>query len=77
VAPTTRVPIVITAEYGLLELNGTRWGLIPHWWKKDVLPSLTFNARSKKAAEKPIWRHGLRSMRCFFSATILMCSHGS
>lgn len=64
VAPTTRVPIVLKAEDGLLELNGARWGLIPHWWKKDVPPSLTFNARSEEAAEKPTWRHSLRSMRC-------------
>jgi putative SOS response-associated peptidase YedK len=30
VAPTTRVPIALKAEDGLLELNGARWGLIPH-----------------------------------------------
>jgi len=64
VAPTTCVPIVLKAEDGLLELNGARWGLIPHWWKKDVPPSLTFNARSEEAAEKPTWRQSLRNMRC-------------
>ena len=68
VAPTTRVPIVLKAEDGLLELNGARWGLIPHWWKKDAPPSLTFNARSEDAAEKPTWRHSLRSMRCLMPA---------
>ena len=31
VAPTTRVPMVSRAEDALLELNGARWGLIPHW----------------------------------------------
>ena len=64
VAPTTHVPIVIKADAALVELNGARWGLIPHWWKKEAPPSLTFNARSEKAAEKPTWRQSLRSMRC-------------
>ena len=53
VAPTTRVPMVFRANDALLELNGARWGLIPHWWKKETPPSLTFNARSEEAAEKP------------------------
>ena len=77
VAPSTRVPIVIMAEDGLLELNGARLGLIPHWWKMEAPPSLTFNARSEEAAEKPTWRHSLRGQRCYFSGTILMYSHGS
>ena len=64
VAPTTRVPIVVKAEDDLLELNGARWGLIPHWWKKDTPPSLTFNARSEEASEKPTWRKSMRGMRC-------------
>ncbi|NCC05217.1 MAG: hypothetical protein EOM37_14555 [Proteobacteria bacterium] len=65
VAPTTRVPIVVKADDGLLELNGaSHRGLISHWWKKDVPPSLTFNARSEEAAEKPTWRHSLRNQRC-------------
>jgi putative SOS response-associated peptidase YedK len=55
-------------DAGHLELNGPRWGLIPHWWKKETLPSLTFNARSEEAAEKPTWRHSLRSQRCLMPA---------
>lgn len=68
VAPTTRVPMVFKADDTLLELNGARWGLIPHWWKKDAPPSLTFNARSEEAAEKPTWRHSLRRLRCLMPA---------
>ena len=63
VAPTTRVPMVFRADDALLELNGARWGLIPHWWKKEAPPSLTFNARSEEAADKPTWRHSLRRLR--------------
>ncbi|HEY6131825.1 MAG TPA: SOS response-associated peptidase [Halioglobus sp.] len=64
VAPTTQVPILIRAEDGAIELNVARWGLIPSWWKKDSPPSLTFNARSEEAAQKPTWRQSLRTMRC-------------
>ena len=42
VAPTTRVPIGVKADDNLLELNSARWGLIPHWYKKEAPPSLTF-----------------------------------
>ncbi|UTF51829.1 SOS response-associated peptidase [Desulfomicrobium sp. ZS1] len=68
VAPTTLVPLVIRADDVLLELNGARWGLIPHWWKKDAPPSLTFNALSEEAAEKPTWRHSMRKLRCLMPA---------
>ena len=68
VIPTTRVPFVVKAEEGLVELNGARGGLIPHWWKKEAPPSLAFNARSEKAAEKPTWRHSLRRLRCLMPA---------
>ena len=64
VAPTTRELMVFRADDALLELNGARWGFIPHWWKKDAPPSLTFNARPEEAAEKPTWHHSLRRLRC-------------
>jgi putative SOS response-associated peptidase YedK len=67
-APTTRVPILVRAEDGALELIGARWGLIPHWWKRVSPPSLTFNARSEEARQKPTWRQGLRSQRCLMPA---------
>ncbi len=72
VAPTTVVPIILRGDglqEGLpLELIGARWGLIPHWWKKDTLPTLTFNARSEEAAQKPMWRDALRTHRCLMPA---------
>lgn len=60
--------MVFMADDALLELNGARWGLIPHWWKKEVPPSLTFNDRSEEAAAKPTWRHSLRRLRCLMPA---------
>ena len=64
VAPTTQVPIIRRADDGVLELDGARWGLIPTWWKKEVPPAITFNARSEEASQKPTWRQSMRSMRC-------------
>lgn len=43
------------------------------WWDKPyeprynvapTLPSLSFNARSEEAAEKPMWRESLARQRC-------------
>lgn len=68
VAPTMPVAVILRAPDGALELQGARWGLIPHWWSKDKLPTLTFNARSEEAASKPMWRESLRSRRCIMPA---------
>jgi putative SOS response-associated peptidase YedK len=68
VAPTQTVPMIIHSREHHLRLTPARWGLIPSWWKKDAPPSLTFNARSEEAAEKPTWRTSLRSMRCLMPA---------
>jgi putative SOS response-associated peptidase YedK len=68
VAPTQTVPMVIHRRDHGLSLLPARWGLIPSWWKKVTPPSLTFNARSEEAAEKPTWRGSLRSMRCLMPA---------
>ena len=68
VAPTTRVPLLLCAADGAIELSEARWGLIPSWWKQDVPPNLTSNARSEEAAEKPMWRQSLKDKRCLMPA---------
>src|SRR5450631_4205517 len=68
VAPTTTVPIIRRAEDGAHELCEARWGLIPHWWKQEKPPALTFNARSEEAAVKPTWRNSYRHLRCLMPA---------
>lgn len=68
IAPTEQVPIVLQADDGAFELLGARWGLIPSWWNRPALPSLSFNARSEEAARKPMWRHSLREQRCLMPA---------
>lgn len=68
VAPTTLVPVLLRDEDGALVLTCARWGLIPSWWKKPLPPTLTFNARSEEAAQKPTWRTSMRGMRCLMPA---------
>jgi putative SOS response-associated peptidase YedK len=64
VAPTTQVPVVLRDADGTLVGESARWGLIPSWWKQPGPPSRTFNARSEEAADKPMWREGLKMRRC-------------
>ncbi len=64
VAPTMQVPIVVRHASGSSELRGARWGLIPRWWQKSTLPTLSFNARSEEAAGKPLWSESLQHFRC-------------
>lgn len=47
VAPTQRVPIIVESEEGTPVILDARWGLIPGWWKKAELPTLTTNCRCK------------------------------
>lgn len=68
VAPTAPVPIIVRNPEGALEPKVARWGLIPNWWQKETPPALTFNARSEEAAQKPVWREGLRTARCLMPA---------
>jgi len=67
VAPATEVP-VLRLEDGARVLDAARWGLIPHWWKKDVPPTHTINARLEEAAGKPMWRDPMRRARCLLPA---------
>ena len=67
VAPTSRVPVVLRLGDELVG-EQARWGLIPAWWNKDSLPTLSFNARSEEAAHKPLWRLSLRTQRCLMPA---------
>ena len=62
-APSMQLPVIRAGE-----ALAMRWGLIPAWWKQDVLPSATINARSEEAAAKPMWRTAVRSTRCLVPA---------
>jgi putative SOS response-associated peptidase YedK len=67
VAPTDPVPLLVN-DRGVLTLGTARWGLIPHWWKQEKPPKLSFNARIEEAVSKPMWRDPMREGRCLIPA---------
>ena len=67
VAPTDPVPLLVN-DRGVLTLGTARWGLIPHWWKQEKPPKLSFNARIEEAVSKPMWRDPMRQGRCLIPA---------
>lgn len=64
IAPTTTIPIVVTAETGERLVGRARWSLIPSWSTELTLTYPTFNARSETAAEKPTFRGSVNKLRC-------------
>lgn len=63
IAPTTQV---LTVRRTVTERIATpmRWGLIPSWWKEgNRLPS-TFNARSDRIDNAPMYRSAFKARRC-------------
>lgn len=69
VAPTQTVPIIVESDDGTPVILDARWGLIPGWWRKSELPTLTTNARSETAATKPMWREAWKQQRCLIPAS--------
>lgn len=67
-APSDPVPVLCADDSGRLRLELMRWGLIPHWWRQEKPPRLTFNARSEEADNKPVWRDGFFHGRCLMPA---------
>ena len=69
IAPSEAVPIVIHDNTASPKLIDARWGLVPHWWSQNQLPTKTSNARSETASKKPMWREAWRTHRCLIPAT--------
>lgn len=69
VAPTRTVPILVdhpgeSPGTWRREIHAARWGLLPGWAPEESFSQRTFNARSETAAQKPAFRHAVRSQRC-------------
>jgi putative SOS response-associated peptidase YedK len=68
VAPTQPVPVVVPADDGF-ELRRMRWGLVPHWARKDAKAAFKMiNAKAETLLEKPAYRALVRSHRCLIPA---------
>ncbi len=54
------------------QLQGMRWGLIPHWFKGDqpfVFANNTLNAKAETLTEKPSFAHLIERNRCLIPST--------
>jgi putative SOS response-associated peptidase YedK len=63
VCPTNRIPVVTSGEENERQIGPMRWGLIPHWYKRENDGPLLINARSETIAEKPAFRKAVRERR--------------
>ena len=69
VAPSQQVPVVRRRTALGRELALLRWGLLPHWAKKEKTRYSMINARAESVATKPAYRSAFRSRRCLIPAT--------
>jgi putative SOS response-associated peptidase YedK len=68
VAPAQRVPVVVETVRGR-ELRPMRWGLVPHWAKRDTRAAFKMiNAKAETLLEKPAYRGLVKAHRCLIPA---------
>ena len=78
VAPAETVLAVRSqAAEGGAEAVGLKWGLIPHWAKRDDFGARTINARAETVARKPAFRDSFRLRRCLIPASAFYEWHKS
>ena len=63
VAPTHPANTIVLEE-SAFRTRRMQWGLIPFWAKDPSIGSKLINARAETLAEKPAFRHALKSRRC-------------
>lgn len=69
IALTQNVPVVINRD-GRRELELSRWGFIPSWWKKPGPPDFaTHNARDDRLKSSSVWKGALNQQRCMVPVT--------
>ncbi|QIN32763.1 SOS response-associated peptidase [Legionella longbeachae] len=63
IAPSQKVLVIMNTEEGI-RAEHFQWGLVPFFAKDKVISPPLINARSETVAEKPAFRHALKSRRC-------------
>ena len=67
-APSMSLAVCRLGSSAERKLISMRWGLIPHWWRREKLPTHTINARAETVAEKPMFRDAFRYRHCLVPA---------
>ncbi len=66
VAPTTKVPVVVSRERARI-IECVRWGIVPAW--SSSKPMLLVNARGESVAEKSTFKKSFAGSRCIIPAS--------
>ncbi|WP_069805384.1 SOS response-associated peptidase [Thermogemmatispora onikobensis] len=66
IAPSQEVVAIL--HEGARQMAWLRWGLIPSWAREEAIGNRMINARAETLAEKPSFKHLLRSRRCLVVA---------
>jgi putative SOS response-associated peptidase YedK len=66
VAPTQRAAVILDENPSVAV--GLQWGLVPHWSKEPKIAYSMINAKAETLAEKPSYKHLVKTRRCVILA---------
>ncbi|WP_224962421.1 SOS response-associated peptidase [Geomonas subterranea] len=69
ICPTQQILAVRQGQSGNRAASSLRWGLVPHWAKDLSVGAKMTNARSETVAEKPAFRHAIKTRRCIIPSS--------
>ena len=64
IAPTQKIPVIYKDTNQQNKIEFMKWGLIPFWAKDPKIGHKMINARAETLAQKPSFKHLLKSKRC-------------
>jgi len=68
IAPSQKLPVVVSDDDGKARVAAMRWGLVPFWDKSEKPKIAPINARSEDAFAKPMFRQAIQKRRCLIPA---------
>ena len=64
IAPTQKIPVIYKDKNQENRIEFMKWGLVPFWAKDPKIGHKMINARAETLAQKPSFKHLLKSKRC-------------
>jgi len=64
IAPTQNIPIIYKDKNQKNRIEFMKWGLVPYWAKDPKIGYGMINARAETLAQKPSFKHILKTKRC-------------
>ncbi len=64
IAPTQKIPVIYKNKNQENKIEFMKWGLVPFWAKDPKIGYKMINARAETLAQKPSFKHLLKSKRC-------------